>query len=55
MNPQSPPASLFSHLDETTPTAASAEDGAAVAPVFSSAGTGSAPTDEAGAPAGGDR
>ncbi|MBF6086467.1 hypothetical protein IU438_05075 [Nocardia cyriacigeorgica] len=55
MNRKSPPASLFSHLDETTPTPASAEDGAAVAPVFSSAGNGSAPSDEAGPTAGGDQ
>ncbi|MBF6436855.1 hypothetical protein [Nocardia cyriacigeorgica] len=55
MNRKSSPSSLFSHLDETTPTSASAEDSAAVPPVFSSAGSGSAPSDEAGGTAGGDR
>ncbi len=53
MNRKSGPPSLFSHLDETTANSSS-DDGAANPPVFSSAGSNTAATEDTGATAGSD-
>ncbi|MCP2296889.1 hypothetical protein SAMN04244553_1222 [Nocardia amikacinitolerans] len=55
MNRKSRPPNLFSHLDEPTATSAPAGDGQVCPPVFSSAVSSPAATDDAAAPAGSDQ